>query len=61
MSMASKILYGVDNLKDVTDKNICIDCGGDASDFKNDISRKEYMLSGLCQKCQDEVFSDEED
>lgn len=27
-------------------------------DFKDDLSRKEYQISGLCQKCQDSVFGD---
>ncbi len=26
------------------------------SEFNNDPSRKEFKISGLCQKCQDEVF-----
>ena len=26
------------------------------SDFKDELSIKEYMLSGMCQKCQDHVF-----
>ena len=25
-------------------------------DFKDEISKLEYSVSGLCQKCQDEVF-----
>lgn len=25
-------------------------------DFRDELSRKEYKISGLCQKCQDEVF-----
>lgn len=25
-------------------------------DFKNEISLKEFELSGMCQKCQDEFF-----
>jgi len=25
-------------------------------DFRNHISMKEYMISGLCQKCQDDTF-----
>jgi len=25
-------------------------------EFKNDLSLKEYKISGLCQKCQDETF-----
>ena len=24
--------------------------------FRDDLSRKEYSISGLCQNCQDEVF-----
>lgn len=24
--------------------------------FRDDLSRKEFRISGLCQKCQDEVF-----
>lgn len=25
--------------------------------FRDEISRKEYSVSGLCQECQDKVFS----
>jgi len=41
----------------------CVSCGGDASEFKDDISAKEYTISGLCQECQDEAFApyDEEE
>lgn len=34
----------------------CVSCGGPAVEFKDALSRKEYELSRLCQKCQDEVF-----
>jgi hypothetical protein len=34
----------------------CVFCGGDAKDFKDELSAKEYRISGLCQKCQDETF-----
>ena len=27
------------------------------TEFKNELSKKEYKISGLCQKCQDETFS----
>ena len=27
-----------------------------SSPFRDDLSRKEYSISGLCQDCQDEVF-----
>ena len=25
-------------------------------DFRNEISKKEFQISGLCQKCQDKMF-----
>lgn len=28
------------------------------SEFRDDLSRKEFRISGLCQKCQDEFFVD---
>ena len=36
-----------------------IGCGGDANDFKDELSRREFTISGLCQHCQDKVFSDD--
>ena len=35
---------------------LCMTCSGDATAFKDDISRKEYTISGMCQTCQDGVF-----
>ena len=35
----------------------CATCGGPAAEFEDAVSSVEYLLSGLCQKCQDEVFS----
>lgn len=26
-------------------------------DFRDELSRKEYKISGLCQSCQDKMFS----
>lgn len=34
----------------------CATCKGPASAFKDELSRKEYTISGMCQKCQDEIF-----
>ena len=31
-------------------------CGGAATEFRDELSVKEYRISGLCQKCQDGVF-----
>jgi hypothetical protein len=33
-----------------------IGCGGPATEFRNEISAREYTISGLCQNCQDSVF-----
>ena len=31
-------------------------CGKAAISFRDDISRREYHISGLCQRCQDSMF-----
>lgn len=49
----------LDVLFDRTNKiksNKCVFCGKDATEFTDELSRKEYTISGLCQKCQNEVF-----
>ncbi len=33
-----------------------IGCGGEAVEFRDDWSREEFAISGLCQSCQDEIF-----
>lgn len=39
-------------------KSICTYCKKkvDLSEFKDALSRKEYQISGWCQKCQDRFF-----
>jgi len=36
----------------------CPTCRGDIKevDFRDELSKKEYSISGMCQKCQDKVF-----
>ncbi|HIB83895.1 MAG TPA: hypothetical protein EYO59_04635 [Chromatiaceae bacterium] len=36
----------------------CATCGNDAQNhaFRDTLSWKEFNISGMCQKCQDEVF-----
>lgn len=36
--------------------NGCVKCGKPATTFKDEQSRKEYNISGLCQECQDSIF-----
>jgi hypothetical protein len=35
--------------------NQCVTCGGPAKEFRDDLSRKEFTISGMCQACQDKV------
>ena len=39
----------------------CVDCKGEASEFRDPLSQKEYTISGLCQSCQDSIFGISED
>lgn len=34
----------------------CPTCQSEITEFRNDISKKEFSISGMCQKCQDSVF-----
>ena len=36
--------------------NICTWCGKQANSFWDQLSEKEYTISGFCQTCQDETF-----
>ena len=36
--------------------NQCVSCDSEAVSFKDEISRKEYTISGMCQTCQDSFF-----
>lgn len=40
------------------EQNICVFCHKqvDMENFRDKISKKEYGISGLCQKCQDDTF-----
>jgi hypothetical protein len=36
-------------------------CGNKADYFRDDLSAKEYLQSGLCQDCQDKFFNSQEE
>lgn len=36
-----------------------IGCGGPAVEFRDEASRKEFSISGLCQRCQDSIWPPE--
>jgi hypothetical protein len=35
-----------------------IGCGGEATQFDDEKSQREYSISGLCQNCQNVIFGD---
>lgn len=39
---------------------VCTMCQGEALEFRDALSKREWSISGLCQGCQDEVFGGEE-
>jgi hypothetical protein len=53
---AGKVLYGQTTGEAVARK-MCIACQKAATVFRDDTSAREYAQSGLCQACQDRIFS----
>jgi hypothetical protein len=51
-------LTGFDKEVELVDRGQCPFCQKpvDPESFRDDLSRKEFKISGLCQKCQDEMF-----
>jgi hypothetical protein len=52
--------FGVDRKESITN-NLCAWCKSPVEKFKDALSVREYRISRLCQKCQDEFFGEEED
>ena len=38
------------------ENEMCVSCKEDIRDFRDDLSKREYAISGLCQQCQDGVL-----
>ena len=38
------------------DNNVCVSCGEQLTPFRDSVSRREWEISGMCQRCQDKVF-----
>lgn len=58
----TKALFGR-GLEDCMFNGICVGCHGSIEDydFRDEISKKEYTISGFCQTCQDKTFVDPEE
>jgi len=52
----SKAMFGGIGRAASIARNTCVICKGDASSFKDELSEKEFTISGMCQTCQDETF-----
>jgi len=57
----SKAMFGGVGRAASIAQNTCVECKGDASSFDDALSEKEYTISGKCQPCQDEFFTDPRD
>lgn len=55
-----KRIFGVDRRESIR-QGICPMCNEPADVFRDSLSRKEYMISGLCQGCQDIAFAEPDD
>ena len=46
---------------ELVEQNKCPLCKKDINqnDFKDELSKKEFTISGMCQKCQDEIFKEQ--
>ena len=41
------------------DQGICVWCKKLIDGFRNEISEREWQISGMCQNCQDETFGED--
>jgi hypothetical protein len=53
-------MTGVDRVSTILGDR-CTRCNGAAGPFRDELSRREYQISGLCQKCQDVIFNSSEE
>lgn len=49
--------FGIDRREKICD-NVCAICGKPAVAFRDELSAKEYSISGMCQLCQDGFFGE---
>ena len=64
-ALLSEIVFNGKDRPTCIREGICITCddahGIIASSFRDDISRKEYSISAMCQSCQDDIFGESDD
>ena len=59
-ALLSEIIFNGKDRVTCIKEGTCITCdeaqGLIATSFRDDVSRKEYAISAMCQSCQDDVF-----
>lgn len=57
------MLEGLNEMFERRAKGLCPGCGADVTNatFRDELSAKEFRISGLCQDCQDVVFAEPEE
>ena len=63
-ALLSEIIFNGKDRVTVIKEGKCLTCDEardlKATSFRDDISRKEYSISGMCQSCQDDLFGMDE-
>ena len=54
----SENLFGI-KLSEAKTNLTCVSCKNKVIKFRDELSKKEYKISGLCQKCQDKIWGGE--
>ena len=58
-ALLSEIIFNGKDRATCVREGTCVTCDAQgivATSFRDDVSRKEYQISGMCQSCQDDVF-----
>ena len=55
MEAALTRIFGQDRRQSIKNE-VCMCCGQPFDGFRDELSRKEASISGLCQSCQDKTF-----
>ena len=54
--LSKPIFAMMPELADRVINGCCTYCAKALTEFRDEISKKEYSVSGMCQPCQDEIF-----
>jgi len=60
LDLLTQTLFNGKDRMTCIEEGICITCddakGIVATSFRDDLSKKEYSISAMCQSCQDDIF-----